>query len=644
MARSAELPIKPEVFAANRRILARRFPHLAALVDSWSEGYLLESVRAYPSRSGLPTMAVETAAGTVHVHSTFQPMVEADRWAKDPLDREWDFAVVFGMGLGYHLEALLTGRPAGRLVVIEPRADVFCAAVSVRDQQRLLSHPYLELIVGDDPVAAAQALCQTHFKDLLDQSSLLMWPAAVRYAPDFWKTFDSHLVEMLRVVRSDVLTRQKYHDRWLSNFFQNVHLALGDPGVSALRERLAGRPAVIASAGPSLEKNVSFLHRAKGKAIIIAAGSAINPLLKHGIKPDLLVSFDAGKGNYRHFRNLCTPSLPLVYIPTIFPQILEEYQGPRFTAAMDSFPFVGWVFDRFGKEKGVLTSGPSVANVAWDLANMLGLDPIILVGQDLALTGGKTHAEGALHARTVTLESADGRSSFITTEGVDGAPVFTTPAMYSMKVWFERRLANAPAARLTIDATEGGAKIAGTTIMPLKQALETYCREEFNPHQMILAVHHQESRRLRDDGVEQRLRDIYHDLGKQVVSVEGITKDGLLDANRLLRESTTRRLTEQRFSEAVTRLTRHHARLTAISLYQLFIEPLNVHVNRSVAWRMQARWEKKTDIFSKGEEIARQFVTLFSSARDTAKNIERLLEEQTNLMSPAYNNSSAGSS
>src|SRR5690606_1954035 len=114
-----------------------------------------------------------------------------------------------------------------------------------------------------------------------------------------------------------------------------LHRSLSDPGINPLLTCFRGRPGIIVSAGPSLEQNVHLLSSAKGRALIIAAGSTINPLLKRAIEPDILVSFDSGQGNYRHFENLRMPHLPLVYVPTIYPRIVEEYVGPRFSAAMD---------------------------------------------------------------------------------------------------------------------------------------------------------------------------------------------------------------------------------------------------------------------------------------------------------------------
>lgn len=613
-----------EILAANRAILRRRFPDLVRLIDSFAVDWP-SSIHAQVSRSGLPTISVDDGATQVHVHSTFKPTIEAERWLKEPLGRDWNAAVVFGMGLAYHVDALLEQRPRCRLIVIEPRPDVFYAALALRDQQRLLSHPDLELIVTDDPVVAAHRLLSERLKVLSSDSPIFAWPAAARYAPDFWKTLESELLSLVRMSRGDLATAAKFQRRWIENFFQNISLAATDPGISSLRRRFAGRPTVIVAAGPSLEKNIHLLSAAKGKAVLIAAGSAINPMLQNGIEPELLVSYDPGKGNYRHFQRLRTPNIPLVYVPTIFPRILNEYLGPRFTAAMNAFPFVDWVFQVLGEEKGTLASGPSVANVAWHLAVILGSNPIILVGQDLAYTDGKTHAAGVANARAIDLLSPDKR--FITVEGIDGSPVVTSPVMYNMKAWFEHRLANAPAELITIDATEGGARIKGTAVMPLQEALEKHCRDVFDPYETIIAVHRAESERRRGSDYQTRLCDAFDQLEEQLRTVVKLSEAGLADAHGLLRESTLRKLTGQRLGEAITRLGRHTTTMARVPVYRFFIEPVTAHVLQSVGLVIQARLKEETNLHRRGAEIARQYVTLFTSVRDAARQVERSLEE-----------------
>jgi spore maturation protein CgeB len=86
--------------------------------------------------TGVPTLEV----GGVLLHSRHDPAGEATRWAatqRGRLDAGADTAVVLGLGLGYHVEALAAVWP-GRLVVVEPDADLLATALAARDLRPLL--------------------------------------------------------------------------------------------------------------------------------------------------------------------------------------------------------------------------------------------------------------------------------------------------------------------------------------------------------------------------------------------------------------------------------------------------------------------------------------------------------------------------
>lgn len=46
---------------------------------------------------------------------------------------------------------------------------------------------------------------------------------------------------------------------------------------------------IVVAAGPSLNKNINELKKAKGKSLIIAVDTALKPLLRAGIVPDMFL-------------------------------------------------------------------------------------------------------------------------------------------------------------------------------------------------------------------------------------------------------------------------------------------------------------------------------------------------------------------
>ena len=112
-----------------------------------------------------------------------------------------------------------------------------------------------------------------------------------------------------------------------------------------------------------------------------------------------------------------------------------------------------------------------MATSAFQLAEELGGNPIVFIGQDLALTDGRDHAEGYLHVYQPERLAKIADSGF-DVAGYYGGQVRTERQLLFYKTWFESRIKAMPE-RLIINATEGGACIAGAAQLPFA----TVCQE-----------------------------------------------------------------------------------------------------------------------------------------------------------------------
>jgi hypothetical protein len=145
-----------------------------------------------------------------------------------------------------------------------------------------------------------------------------------------------------------------------------------------------------------------------------------------------------------------------------------------------------WIENLIGSY-GFVKVGESVATVAFDLANRLMCNPIILVGQDLAYSDGKPYAFSVVEEdikqlnKFTTLEMLyrerlmNGEEKPIVIDRVGGGKVLTTPKLYECLRWFESQVAESRAT--CINATGArGAKIGGTKEMKLRDAIREYCK------------------------------------------------------------------------------------------------------------------------------------------------------------------------
>ncbi len=245
-------------------------------------------------------------------------------------------------------------------------------------------------------------------------------------------------------------------------------------------------PGIVVAAGPSLNKNIHELKKAKGKALIIAADTAVKPLLKAGVVPDMYVIVDAKKP-LSLMQVDGAQDIPLVTTMDASSDVLHYHTGMKFFAN-EGVKYIDRLFARCDKQIGIAANGGSVATTAFTLLQKLGLNSIILVGQDLALTNHRTHADGTFEEQMPEVET----KNCMMVEGnvEDQVPTRSDFQIYLRwyNMYIEGVKERKPEFRV-INATEGGAKIKNTEIMTLREAIEQECTKEINISECLNRLH-----------------------------------------------------------------------------------------------------------------------------------------------------------
>ncbi|HBA83829.1 MAG TPA: hypothetical protein DCZ95_07030 [Verrucomicrobia bacterium] len=240
---------------------------------------------------------------------------------------------------------------------------------------------------------------------------------------------------------------------WQYNTIQNLPQLIAHPGVARLEGLFAGKPAVIVGAGPSLNEALAYLPQAAGQAVIVSTGTALRPLRKAGLRPDLTVSVDASHLTARQFETCCD-DLYLACSSLAYPPLLPKFRG-LFSASMASNPISEWL-NTVGESKGALTAAGTVTTSAIDLAIRMGCNPIICIGADLSFSDdGTTHVSNSMYHGS-RLDPA----RLIRTPGNYQADVPTTEQFKCYIDLLENYIRSHPDIRF-VNATTGGALIRG---------------------------------------------------------------------------------------------------------------------------------------------------------------------------------------
>jgi len=445
----------------------------------------MKSFEIIKAKDGKDTLAIRDGDKKYFLHSFYYPEKEGEEWANGVQFDDESIILIYGIGLGYHINSLSKKLSLNnRLVLVEPSKEVFEYALSNGYYDEFKDRPNTFFITENSEENMRNLLAMYIPWDSFENLVYKDFKQYPKIFEDHYKMFSDCLIETINAMRINRNTALYFASQWQSNFIENVEFIFKSVPVKSFFNLFKDIPAVIVSAGPSLDKNIRLLKEAKGKSVIICVGTALKAMLKEGIEPDFVVSIDGSEKNFKHFEN-CSVNSPLLYDLTVYPQILKEYKGPLIIGRIAS-DFSALFEEKLSLEFGTLNTGPSVANLSLDFAYKMGCNPIVFIGQDLAYLNNRTHASGTTYEKDRINSNYD-KKEYIYVDGNDGEKVLTDRVLLSFKTWFENYIYQHPD-RIYINATEGGAFIKGTKVMNFKDVIDRYMKKDLHISQRISEI------------------------------------------------------------------------------------------------------------------------------------------------------------
>ncbi|ROL81913.1 motility accessory factor Maf-2 [Pseudomonas protegens] len=283
---------------------------------------------------------------------------------------------LYGCGLGDLQRALLQRPELTRLYVHILNGAVFRLVLQLLDQQDWLADPRVELLyAGDLPEI---------------QLPFFALPAELVLADDYNAKIRDRLISethlsfnnrLFSADAPDITARLDAIEPWVR----------ADRDVAELFDLHAGREVFVIATGPSLEQHYQALRvvaEQPERPLLICVDTAYLPLLKQGIRVDLVVSIDQRISTV-HLPGQGSESVVLVYLPLADPLVLEGWQGPRYVGYSSS-PVFQALRQRIPRAQ--LHAGGSVIHPAVDLAVKMGGRRITLFGTDFAFPQNRSHA------------------------------------------------------------------------------------------------------------------------------------------------------------------------------------------------------------------------------------------------------------
>lgn len=427
--------------------------------------------------NGELTMQMGTTG--IHIHSTVNPTAEGRNFAQEYYRIEYNSYIVLGIGLGYHVKELLN-MYAPQIIVAESDVNMLMLALMNMEFEELedgrlqiiYDKDYTELanyMTGerDEKIVIYAPELKNAMKINEQQLSIL---SDIKSENDISDILKEELLKKKRIYEkikqvfireSSVRNNEK---RMNLNFKYNI--ANCTHYVDELKNRFRNKRVIIVAAGPSLDKNVEQLKnidRASGRYVILAVGTVFKKLLNMGIKPDYVIIIEANENIISQINGVEDAEVPLLILSTAYRELAKTYPGPKYLIDQHDYE----QSEEHAKKHGykLYSTGGSVTTTATSVAITLGARTIIFIGFDLSYPDGISHADGTSGKKKLDT------TGFIGVESIDGTIVYATNVFIIYRNWIENEIKKHPDIEF-IDATEGGAKIAGTKIMSLEDALK----------------------------------------------------------------------------------------------------------------------------------------------------------------------------
>lgn len=474
------------VYEKNIETLRKKYPVWASKLESVKRKKRNFDVVAEQSYMDDTILKVTQNGKTLYLNGKYAPSAVVEEWLEKQGKIE-DYApiIIIGISNGEHIRRIMEQVPKTcDILIYEPSFELFRRAMEEVDLSFLFQ---MDIPVGIVVQGINEYEIETYF-DLfisIDNLTFLKYYINGNYETLF-PTEVKEFVARLRQHMSDIEvgwnTVVRYTDINAKNVFHNLHYLAEGYNAKDLWGILPDDvPVIVVSAGPSLNKNIEDLKKAVGKACIIATDTAMKPLLNAGIVPDLFVIVDGLKPavlfEHKDISKTAMLTMTGVSIPS-----MDMHKGKKFFYYSESSLESEILFALSRKEGEDRTlpnipTGGSVATSAYSFGIQMGAKTVILVGQDLAMTGNKTHADGTFEDKMKEIDTGSGE--YFEVESVDGGKVLTRADFKVYLDWFEKYIRDWNMIT-TVDATEGGALIHGSKTMTLKKAIQKYCKRDFN--------------------------------------------------------------------------------------------------------------------------------------------------------------------
>lgn len=384
--------------------------------------------------------------------------------------------ITYGLADGEHILELAKNKvDKSKLLIFEKSDDII---------NRILTDKYYEIINSDRNIHIVKYSENNINKilwDIINDGNIgyikyIDYKILEKENPDENLIISKKVTEVMKAKIIENNTVRYFSKKWFMTFIENLKYVKHSTFSQDLKDKMKNKPAIIVSAGPSLEKNIHLLKECKDDFFIITGGRTLKSLINIGVKPDLIAAIDGEETTYELVKEHIHLGIPLLFNNGTNEKILINHKGKKIydPALMD------FVEHSLGHKMAAISGGGSVAHACTGIAAYMGCNPIVFIGQDLAYTNDKVHASIAevKGSDKEKIENNKGKYDLYV-DDIYGNKVKTSAVLNGFRLNLEVIIEEYEYIKF-INATEGGARINGADTIPLKEVIEKYSQKKMD--------------------------------------------------------------------------------------------------------------------------------------------------------------------
>ena len=385
---------------------------------------------------------------------------------------------IYGIGNGYLLNLLLQNSLHNVIYIFEPEIELLYIALNLVNIAENITSKRVVLI-------NSQNFSSVSFKSVAIEGNAILYLKA--YDLILNTEFYDNYMDNMNHVNQEILKLFKYYlyatgndinDELtgLDHFTKNLPVMLQN---SSLENLIAcgknTETAIIVATGPSLAKQLPLLKNIQNSVTIFSVDASQPILEKEGILPDIVTSIERLEATAKFYETTSKgfqKNIVFALTSVVHPKLLQNIKAGQLQLSMrpvgDHYTYME--FDEYG----YLGLGMSSANMAYELASEMNFKQIIIIGQDLAYgEDGKSHSKNHIFGE----DEVKSKQSDDWIIGYGGEKKVKTTHVWKLFLNGYENIVNKNKNTkefLTINATEGGARIHGTLELSFKESIKNY--------------------------------------------------------------------------------------------------------------------------------------------------------------------------